>query len=68
MLVSLLRMQLTGSNNLCCKTIFMDQNQIRILSNYAESLGIDVPDNVSVQNREICANQITFHYPVELGT
>ena len=40
----------------------MNQNQIRILSNYAESLGIDVSDNVSVQNREICANQITFHY------
>ena len=62
MLVSLLRMQLTGSNNLPCNPIVMEQNQIRILSNYAESLGIDVLDNVSVQNREICANQINFHY------
>ena len=62
MLASLLRMQLTGSNNLRCSHLVMEQSQIRILSNYAESLGIDIPETVSVQNREICANQINFHY------
>ena len=55
-------MRLTGSGNLLCNYLVMNENQIRILSNYAESLGIEVPENVPVQNREITVNQIKFHY------